>query len=234
VKLSIVIPVYNERTTICEVIRQVYAVRLDDTEEDRPIEKEIIVIDDGSVDGTGDLLRGLAGQGVTVYTFASNAGKGTALRKGIDLATGDIILIQDADLEYDPQDYPALLAPILEGRSEVVYGSRFLGRTEGMRVANWIGNRVFAFLANALYGAGITDEATAYKVFRTEVIKGLRLQATRFEFCPEVTAKLAKRGYRIDEVPIQYKGRSGEEGKKVGWRDGLVAIWTLLKYRFVD
>lgn len=233
-RLSILIPVYNERATIREVIRQVRAVPLELVGEDRPIEKEIIVIDDGSVDGTGDILCDLADDGMTVYTFAANSGKGAALRKGLEMATGDIILIQDADLEYDPQDYPSLLAPILDGKADVVYGSRFLGQLEGMHLANWIGNRVFALLANALYGTRITDEATAYKVFRAQAVKGLRLRATRFEFCPEVTAKLAKTGHRIIEVPIHYKGRSGKEGKKVGWRDGLIAIWTLLKYRFVD
>ncbi|MEA3345058.1 MAG: glycosyltransferase family 2 protein [Chloroflexota bacterium] len=227
-KLSVIIPVYNEQATIREVIELVSAVELEG------VEREIIVMDDGSVDGTGDILRDFADRGVIVHTFASNVGKGTALRKGIEIATGDVILIQDADLEYDPQDYPALLEPILKGGANVVYGSRFKGRMEGMRTANWIGNKVFAFLANLLYGAGITDEATAYKVFKAEVIKGLHIRAHRFEFCPEVTAKLAKRGYRIHEVPIHYKGRSSEEGKKIGWRDGLIAIWTLLKYRFVD
>lgn len=227
-KLSIIIPVYNERATIREIIERVRAVEL------AGVEREIIVINDGSVDGTRDILEDFVGQGVIVHTFTSNRGKGAALRKGIEMASGDIILIQDADLEYDPQDYPALLAPILEGRAEVVYGSRFLGRIEGMRAANRIGNKVFALLTNLLYGTGITDEATAYKVFRAEVIKNLPIRARRFEFCPEVTAKLAKRGFRIHEVPIHYRGRSSEEGKKIGWWDGVMAIWTLLKYRFVD
>lgn len=227
-KLSIIIPVYNERTTIREVIARVRAVELEG------VEKEIIVIDDGSIDGTGDILKDYAGQGVIVHTFTFNSGKGTALRKGIEIATGDVVLIQDADLEYDPHDYPALLAPIRQGRAQVVYGSRFLGQIENMRPANWVANKVFALLANLLYGAGITDEATAYKVFRADVIKGLPIRARRFDFCPEVTAKLVKRGYKIHEVPIHYKGRSSEAGKKIGWRDGLATLWTLLKYRFVD
>ena len=227
-KLSIIIPVYKEQATIREVIRQVRAVEL------QGMEKEIIVINDGSVDETGDILGGLAGQGMIVHTFTSNLGKGSALRKGIEIATGDIVLVQDADLEYDPQDYPALLAPILEDRTQVVYGSRFRGQIEGMRIANWIGNKLFALVANLLYGTAITDEATAYKVFKAEVIKGLTLQAERFEFCPEVTAKLTKRGYKIYEVPIHYRGRSGKEGKKIGWKDGIIALWTLVKYRFGD
>lgn len=227
-KLSIIIPVYNERATIRQAIARVRAVNL------AGVEKEIIVVDDGSTDGTGDILRDYAGQGVIVHTFASNLGKGTAVRKGIETATGDIVLVQDADLEYDPQDYPALLEPIRQGQAEVVYGSRFLGQIEDMRLSNRMANRAFALLTNLLCGTEITDEATGYKVFRAEVIKGLHIRARRFEFCPEVTAKLAKRGYKIHEVPIRYKGRSRKEGKKIGWRDGLMALWTLFKYRFVD
>ena len=227
-KVSIIVPVYNEQNTIREVIRRVQAVDLEG------VEKEIIIIDDGSVDGTGDVLGDLCHGGVMVHTFGSNSGKGAAVRQGIAIASGDVILLQDADLEYDPQDYPNLLAPIWEGRADVVYGSRFKGQIRGMRTVNWIANKVFVFVANLLYGLGITDEATGYKVFRAEIIKGLPLRARRFEFCPEVTAKLGKMGCEIHEVPIHYQGRSSREGKKIGWRDGIDAIWTLVKYRFVD
>ncbi len=168
----------------------------------------------------------------SLYRLSANQGKGAAIRHGLRHATGDVILIQDADLEYDPTDYTKLIAPILENRADVVYGSRFLGNIQGMRLSNWIANKVLVLAANLLYNARITDEATGYKVFRRKVIMGLDLKCRRFEFCPEATAKLRKQGYRIHEVPIRYDARSFKEGKKVRWFDGVIALWTLIKYRF--
>ena len=233
-KLSVIVPVFNERANIEEVIRRVKAVALP-----AGLEREIIVVDDGSTDGTTEILeRYRDDEVIKVHLSEENFGKGTAIRVGIGYATGDVILIQDADMEYDPADYPALLQPILDGEATVVYGSRFRGRYEGfrappgMRFPNWLINKILKWEANLLYGAGITDEATAYKVFGADVLKGLNLQATRFEFCPEVTAKVCRAGHRIHEVPITYQARSIAQGKKIRWQDGAQAIWTLFKYRF--
>lgn len=231
-KLSIVIPVYNESRHIEEVIARVKAVALP-----TGIEREIIIVDDGSTNGTSDILTCYADDDtVIIRSLLRNYGKGVATRVGIQHASGDIILVQDGDLEYDPNDYPALIQPILAGGTAVVYGSRFSsgGRPEGMNFANWLANRILVLAVNLLFGVRITDEATAYKVFRADVIKGIPLEARRFEFCPEVTAKVLKRGHRIHEVPIHYRARSYDEGKKIAWRDGFVALWTLVKYRFVD
>jgi len=225
VKLSVIMPVYNERDILEATLRRVLAVDLD---------KEIIAVDDGSTDGSGEILDRMRDEGVTVIHQPRNMGKGMAIRTALAHAGGDIVIIQDADGEYEPQEYPDLIRPIVEGRTDVVYGSRFRGSIENMRWPNRLINRILAWMANVLFGAGITDEATCYKVFRTHVVKELPLRCTGFEFCPEVTARLLKRGYRIAEVPITYRARSHEEGKKINWRDGVRAIWTLLKYRFVD
>lgn len=216
---------YNELANIAAVIEAVKHVDID---------KEIIIVDDGSTDGTSEVLEHYReDQMVRIHSSVLNFGKGTAIRVGLKYATGDVIVIQDADLEYDPQQIPELIRPIVEGKAEVVYGSRFLGSISGMKLANYIANRLLTLFANLLYQAGITDEATCYKAFRADIIKSLPLKCLRFEFCPEVTARIRKRGIRILEIPIHYSGRTVAEGKKVGWRDGFEAIWVLLKYRFL-
>jgi glycosyltransferase involved in cell wall biosynthesis len=191
------------------------------------------VVDDGSTDGTSELLDQLAGGEVRVLHQPRNMGKGMAIRRALSEASGEVVIIQDADGEYDPAEYPKLVAPILAGETAVVYGSRFRGSIENMRWPNYLINRLLAWMVRILYRAPITDEATCYKVFRAEVVKSIPLECTGFEFCPEVTAKLLKRGYRIQEVPITYRGRSKREGKKINWKDGLKAIWSLIRYRFV-
>jgi len=224
-KLSILIPIYNERATILEIAKRVLAV---------PFDKEIIANDDGSTDGTRDLLPQLEQNGVILLYHERNQGKGAAIHTGLKRATGDIIVIQDADLEYDPRDYKQLVEPIVEGRAKVVYGSRFLGPRMAMFFWHMIANKALTLMTNVLYDAILSDMETGYKAFRADVIKNMKLRSRRFDFEPEVTAKILKRGIRIFEVPISYYGREYSEGKKIGMKDGFVAIWTLLKYRFVD
>jgi glycosyltransferase involved in cell wall biosynthesis len=227
-KISILIPVYNEILTLPLVIERVLAAALP-----TGCEKEIVLIDDGSTDGTSELVERYRNSPLMlVHQSILNFGKGAALRIGIAKATGDVLLVQDGDLEYDPADYIRILEPIVEGRAEVVYGSRFLRGVRGMKRANWIANKVLTLAANVLYRAGITDEATAYKAFTRAAIESTELRCVRFEFCPEVTAKLRRLGYSIAEVPISYNPRGILEGKKIGWRDGVQALWTLIKFRF--
>ena len=227
-KLSLLIPAYNEAATIEEVIRRIRAVPLGE------VEREIVVVDDASRDATPRLLEALAGPDLRVFRHPANRGKGAALRTGLAHCTGDLILIHDADLEYFPEDIPKLLEAQRREQAAAVYGSRFMGEATGMRPINRIANWIFAAVASLLFGQRLTDEATAYKLFRTEIIRALPLRCERFEFCPEVTARLLKSGHRIVEVPIHYQARTFEEGKKIGWRDGVEALWTLLKYRFKD
>jgi len=224
-KLSILIPIYNERGTILEIVKRVQAV---------PFEKEIIAVDDGSTDGTRELLPQVEQQDVIVLRHERNRGKGAAIVTALQRATGDIIVIQDADLEYDPRDYKQLVEPIVEGRAKVVYGSRFLGPRMAMFFWHMLANKMLTLMTNILYDAILSDMETGYKAFRADIIKGMRLRSHRFDFEPEVTAKVLKRGTRIFEVPISYYGREYTEGKKIGMKDGFVAVWTLLKYRLVD
>jgi dolichol-phosphate mannosyltransferase len=227
-KVSIIIPVYNEFPTLHQVLERVRRAPLP-----AGCSKEIVVIDDGSTDGTTQALDREQQAGIVVgHHAAGNTGKGSAIRTGIQLASGDIVLIQDGDLEYDPNDYAAILEPIVRGEADVVYGSRFLGRPAGMAWKNRIANRILTAVANLLYRARITDEATAYKAFRTSILRDIQLECRRFEFCPEVTAKLRRLGFRIHEVPIRYNARGIREGKKIRARDGFEALWTLVRYRF--
>ena len=227
-RVSIIVPVYNESATFQTVIERVLAAPLP-----AGCTKEVVVVDDGSTDGTTSLLSSYRDEGIVIgHTSILNFGKGTAVRIGFALASGDVVLIQDGDLEYDPNDYAAILAPILKGEADVVYGSRFLGKPKGMAFKNLLANRVLTLCANLLFDAGITDEATAYKALRVSVVRQLRLSAKRFELCPELTAKVCRLGYRIHEVPISYNARGIAEGKKIRARDGFKALWTLIRYRF--
>ena len=224
-----IIPVYNEAPYIREVIDRVRRAALPEG-----VAREVIVVDDGSTDGTAAALAAMdADPSLRVLHSAVNGGKGTAIRSGIASAFGDIVLIQDADLEYDPEDHAALIAPIRDGRAAVVYGSRFLGSISDMRLANRIANLLLRWAVNLMYGSRLTDEATAYKAFRADVLREMRFSARRFEWCPEVTAKTLRRGHRIVEVPVRYRARSLAQGKKIRWWDLFHALWTLVRYRFV-
>lgn len=222
--LSIIIPVYNEESTVAEVIRRVASVEL-------PMSKEIIVVDDGSTDGTARALRELGGVITKLHSSSSNLGKGAAVRHGLSLVSGSIVLIQDADLELNPDEYASLLGPILEGKTSVVYGSRFLNAGNRIRVSRRLANWVLTKIANILYRTDLTDMETAYKVFRSDVARQLTLRSTGFEFEPEITARIARAGFQITEVPVSYSPRTRSEGKKIRWRDGLKAIYVLIKCR---
>jgi len=226
-KISVIIPAFNEKGTIEEILRRVQATGIAD---------EIIVVDDGSVDGTRQVLSALDGRGqVRVILHERNQGKGAAVVTGIQAAQGDVLLIQDADLEYDPRDIPRLLEPIAEGIADVVYGSRFLGGPRRPAMFwHMVANKVLTLMTNVLYNNILTDMETGYKVFRREVVQGMKIKARRFDFEPEFTAKILKRKVRLYEVPISFNPRDYEEGKKIGLKDAFAAVWTLLKYRFVD
>ena len=236
--LSIIIPAYNEEKSIEQILQRVKNVNLNRL----GVKKEIIVVNDGSKDSTADLLN--KQKDIIALHHTRNQGKGAAIRTGIKKATGDIMIVQDADLEYDPEEYPILLKPILKGKAKVVYGSRYLSKKQKTKNMDflkkqhenaytlfYLGGRLMTLITNMLYNANITDEATCYKVFTKDVLKQIKLECKKFEFCPEVTAKVRNKGYQILEVPISYYPRSVEEGKKIKFRDGLEAIWTLLKYK---
>jgi glycosyltransferase involved in cell wall biosynthesis len=225
VKISVVIPVYNEFGTIAEILRRVNAV---------PLGKEIIVVDDCSTDGTREELARIAAKDptLTLVLHERNRGKGAALRTGFARATGDILIVQDADLEYYPEEYPKLIEPIIRGRADVVYGSRFLGTHRVFMFSHYVGNKIVNLLTNILYNCIFTDMETCYKAFRREVLSGMRLRSNSFGFEAEFTANVMKRGFKVYEVPISYDGRSYTEGKKITWRDGFVALWWLLRCRF--
>ena len=224
--LSVVMPVYNEIDTIDEIIRRVMAV---------PVRVQLIVVDDGSKDGTRDLLTGLQKEfGFTLVFQEQNQGKGAALRRGFQEVKGDLVIIQDADLEYSPEEYPELIELICQGRADVVYGSRFLGRHRVFMFSHYLGNWFLTLLTNILYNTMLTDMETCYKVMRSSIMREMNLQSNGFGIEPEMTAKIFKRAYRVYEVPITYDGRGYEQGKKITWRDGVVALWVLFKYRVVD
>lgn len=224
-KLSIIMPVYNEKETINKILERV---------KETNFEKEIIVVDDFSTDGTREILMAQTDNNIKVFYHSKNMGKGAAIKTGLQYVTGEIVIIQDADLEYDPEDYPHLIKPIIKNKASVVYGSRFTGEHKNMFFWHYIGNKFLTLVTNVLYDTTLSDMETCYKAFKTEVIKGIKLRSNRFDFEPEITAKVLKQGHRIYEVPISYSGRERDEGKKITWRDGITALYCLIKYRFMD
>lgn len=229
-KLSIIVPVLNEKNTLETVIQKLLAV-------DIPFEKEIIIVDDNSTDGSTEIIKNIKSRHPeTVKTIhkTRTMGKGNAIKDAIPHITGDIVIIQDADLEYEIEEYKILLKPFLEHGADVVFGSRFTGKIEKMALPHLMANKILTFTANLLYGLKITDEATAYKLIKADIFKKFNMQAQRFEFCPELIAKSARGKYKIVEVPITYKARTVLEGKKIKWQDGIIALWTLIKYKFTD
>ncbi|MBI4800135.1 MAG: glycosyltransferase family 2 protein [Desulfarculus sp.] len=238
--LSIVMPVYNEENFLREIVARVQAVDLGG------MERELVIVDDCSRDASPQILATMEGQTsinpqakpferpIRVERHGVNQGKGAALRTGFALAQGDLVLIQDADLEYDPEDYPKLLAPVQKGKAQVVYGSRFTGERRIMFFHHWVGNKFLTLITNILYNTTLSDMETCYKLFTRQALAGLVIKSDRFNFEPEITAKILKKGIRIYEVPISYTGREFDEGKKITWRDGVVALWALVKFRFTD
>jgi glycosyltransferase involved in cell wall biosynthesis len=225
ITLSVIIPVYNERATLDEIIARV---------ERLPIDKQIIIVDDGSTDGSRELLSELPPERAKVILQETNLGKGAAIRAALPAVTGDVVVIQDADLEYDPNDFFKLLKPIQEGKADVVYGSRFTGERKNMHFWHWVGNRFLTLVTNVMFDTTLSDMETCYKMFRSEIVKNIPLRSSRFEFEVEITAKILKRKHRIYEVPISYAGREFNEGKKITWRDGFTALWNLVRYRFSE
>ncbi len=226
-KLSVIVPIFNERNTVVEIMRRMRAV-------DLPIEREFVLVDDGSTDGTRQVLQQLGDSTARVVTHPKNQGKGAAIRTGLEHVTGDLVLIQDADLEYDPEDWPKLLAPVFRGKATVVYGSRFTGERRNMLFLHWMGNRMLSLTTNVLYNTTLSDMETCYKLFDRRVLEGITIRSDRFDFEPEITAKVLRQGVRIYEVPISYTGREFDEGKKITWRDGFAALYALVKFRFVS
>jgi glycosyltransferase involved in cell wall biosynthesis len=226
--LSIIVPVYNEEQTLLPLLKKVRSVKL------FGLKKQILIVNDGSTDGTGRLLRKIRFPGCQIFYHEKNRGKGAAIRTAIPHTRGDIVIIQDADLEYDPNDYKIVLSPILQGDADVVYGSRFLGIHRAFLFWHYVGNKILTTVTNLFYDTVLTDMETCYKAFKGDILRSLKLRSNRFDFEPEVTAKVLKRGYKLFEVPISYHGRGFEEGKKITWRDGIVALFCLLRYRIMD
>jgi len=226
--LSIIVPVYNEEKTLLLLLQKVQKVKL------LGLKKEIILVNDGSIDGTAEILKKIKIPNGKIFHHEQNRGKGAAIRTAIPYTTGEYVIIQDADLEYDPLDYEKLLQPLLEGDADVVYGSRFMGPRRAFLFWHFVGNQFLTFVTNLLYNTVLTDMETCYKVFKGDILRGLRLRSNRFDFEPEVTAKVLKKGCRLYEMPITYRGRGFEEGKKITWRDGFAALYGLIRYRFMD